>query len=81
MLVRLTLLLLKAVCVKYSECLFEDFFLQHAKRMRRIIFLSVVVSLRLMFYTISNKSPFQKKLKRESASCNFLKLCLKHFLL
>jgi len=38
MLVRLTLLLLKAVCVKYSECLSEDFFMQQAKRMRRIIF-------------------------------------------
>ena len=68
MLVRLNLLLLKAVCVKYSECLFEYFLCIRLNACAVLYSVLWIASLRHVFYIISNTSKFQKKLKREKAS-------------
>ena len=69
MLIRLTVVAVKkGVCVKYSECLFEDFLFSGLGACAVLCFCLWLVSLILMFYIISNTAPFQKKINRESAS-------------
>jgi len=59
--VRLTVVAVKKNCFKYSECLFADFVMQQAKRMRHIIFRSVACLSAIPFTFFQVRQFFEKK--------------------
>jgi hypothetical protein len=70
----------EAISIPYSECVFGALVIQHAKRMRRIIFLSEAC----LFYNIFPYShkwhDFRGEKKQHKMCFDFLyNFCLKHF--
>ena len=63
----------KEISVTYFQCVSVALIIQHAKRMRRIIFSFIVcLSLYTIFYTLSHKGhDFRKKKKLLNINCAF----------